>query len=322
MSRPDPGPPPGLYASLDSLLEARQHCQELPLFSRPMRNSRQSGRQYSRLRGRGVDFDQVRAYLPGDDIRNIDWRVTARTRKVHTKVFNEERERPIFIICEQSERLFFGSQERLKSVLAADVCALIAWTALSHNDRVGGMVFDARQCHEVRPRRSRQAVLELFRQLLSANHALGQHDQDSLNDQDGRNEPLNLALRHSREVIRPGSILYLLCDHAAIEQMNQALLVPLAAHNDLVLLPLVDPLDSQLPTHGPLAFSQAQQWLTLNTSDPAIQAAYNAQFTAQQQAWQHLARRLHCSLLPMDTRLPAVEQLHNMLDPRPRRGRR
>ena len=144
---------PTLHTSLEALLATRRHCHELPLFSRPVRNGRQTGQQNSRLRGRGVDFDQVRAYLPGDDIRNIDWRVTARSQKVHTKVFNEERERPVFLIGEQSPRLFFGSQRYLKSVLAAETCALIAWTALAHHDRVGGMVFGPGQCHEVRPRR-------------------------------------------------------------------------------------------------------------------------------------------------------------------------
>lgn len=257
-------PDPLVRVTLECLLEARQHCQELPLFSRPMRTSRQAGRQYSRLRGRGVDFDQVRAYQPGDDIRSIDWRVTARTQKVHTKVFNEERERPVFVICEQSERLFLGTQRSFKSVLAAEACALIAWTALAHNDRVGGMIFDREQCHEVRPRRNRQAILQLFRLLMEANHQLAAGREAPVGAQ---SEPLNLALRHSREIIRPGSIIYLLCDHAAIDHLNQALLVPLSAHNDLILLPVLDPLDRDLPQRGLLEFTQAVErcvWILLN----------------------------------------------------------
>ncbi|SDS43061.1 Protein of unknown function DUF58 [Halopseudomonas xinjiangensis] len=296
--------------TLESLLGARQHCQQLPLFSRPMRTSRQAGRQYSRLRGRGVDFDQVRAYQPGDDIRNIDWRVTARSQKVHTKVFNEERERPVFIICEQSSRLCFGSQRYFKTALAAEACALIAWTALCHNDRVGGMVFAPDSCHEVRPRRSRGAILQLFRLLLEAN-ALASPGLAETGEEP--NEPLNLALRHSREIIRPGSILYLLCDHSAVDLMQQSLLAPLAAHNDLILLPVHDPLDAELPQHGPLAFVQDGREMTIDTDDHAVRAAYHAQFLDRQTAWQHLANRMRCTLNPLDTTQAPVEQLRSML---------
>ncbi|MEH6565357.1 MAG: DUF58 domain-containing protein [Halopseudomonas sp.] len=308
---------PAIYTSLDALLATRRHCHELPLFSRPVRSGRQSGQQSSRLRGRGVDFDQVRAYQPGDDIRNIDWRVTARTQKVHTKVFNEERERPVFVIGEQSPRLFLGSQRCFKSVLAAETCALIAWTALSHHDRVGGMVFGPGVCHEVRPRRDRKALLQLLQLLLKANQQLAPGQQPEPEDD---TEPLNLALRHSREIIRPGSILYLICDHSAIDGLNQSLLVPLAGHNDLVLLPVFDPLDTSLPLFGPLDFIQGDERLTLDTLQAGVRETYAAQFIQQQQNWLRLARRLRCSLIPLDTRFAAHEQLHDTLTGHPRGG--
>ena len=306
---------PAIYTSLEALLATRRHCNKLPLFNRPVRNGRQSGQQSSRLRGRGVDFDQVRAYQPGDDIRKIDWRVTARTQKVHTKVFNEERERPVFVISEQSPRLFFGSQRCFKSVLAAETSALIAWTALSHHDRVGGMVYSPGSCHEVRPRRDRKALLQLLHLLIQANHQL----QPGLQaDPDDESEPLNLALRHSREIIRPGSILYIICDHSAIDGLNQSLLVPLAGHNDMVLLPVLDPLDSSLPLFGPLDFVQGEERITINTLEPGVREAYAEQFQQQQQGWLRLARRLRCSLIPLDTRFAAHEQMRDTLSGHPR----
>ena len=303
-----------VYATLDSLLEMRRHSHELPLAGRPVHAGQQTGRQLSRLRGRGIDFDQVRLYQPGDDIRNIDWRVTARTRKAHTKIFNEERERPVFVICEQSERLFFGTQLRFKSVLAAEASALIAWMALAHNDRVGGMVFGAQECHEIRPRRSRRAILQLLGRLLEGNRALGTADTDVT---DG--EPLNLALRRSREVIRPGSILYLLCDHAAIDSLNQPLLTALGAHNDLVLLPVFDPLEASLPSSPALEFAQGQQRLTLNTTASSLREAWAGQFLTRQHGWQRLANRLRCGLQPMDTSRSAIDQLRPLLSSHARR---
>lgn len=304
---------PVIHATLEALLDMRRHCQDLPSSLRSVQLGQQAGRQLSRLRGRGIDFDQVRQYQPGDDIRNIDWRVTARTRKVHTKVFNEERERPVFIMCEQSPRLFFGTRLRFKSVLATEAAALIAWMALAHNDRVGGMVFDAQHAHAVRPLRSRRAILQLFGLLLESNQAL------SADMAPAQGEPLNHALRRCREIIRPGSLLYLLCDHAGIDELNASLLSALSGHNDLVLLPIHDPLEASLPNSPALEFVQGNQQLTLNTTSSALREAWAGQFLERQQAWQRLAGRLRCGLQPMDTTRSAVDQLQHMLASHARR---
>lgn len=146
---------PGVELGLDELLEMRHRLHEARLFSSQNRRSPLVGLHHSRLRGRGVDFDQVRIYQPGDDVRTIDWRVTARTREPHTKLFHEERERPVFVLVEQSQRLFFGSGLCFKAVLAARAAAFIGWSALAHNDRIGGLVFSDRDCHEIKPRRSK-----------------------------------------------------------------------------------------------------------------------------------------------------------------------
>lgn len=306
-------PSPVTHTTLEALLDMRRHCHDLPSSLRSAQLGQQAGRQLSRLRGRGIDFDQVRQYQPGDDIRNIDWRVTARTRKVHTKVFNEERERPVFIMCEQSTRLFFGTRLRFKSVLVTEAAALIAWMALAHNDRVGGMVFDSEHSHAVRPLRSRRAILQLFGLLLESNQALAAQADSATG------EPLNHALRRCREIIRPGSLLYLLCDHAAIDELNVSLLSALSGHNDLVLLPIHDPLEASLPNSPALEFIQGDQQLTLNTTSSALREAWAGQFLARQQAWQRLAGRLRCGLQSMDTTRSVVDQLQPMLATHARR---
>lgn len=298
---------PAAFTTLDALLDMRRYCHDLPSSLRLVQPGQQAGRQLSRLRGRGIDFDQVRQYQPGDDIRNIDWRVTARTRKPHTKVFNEERERPVFVLCEQSARLFFGTRLRFKSVLATEAAALIAWMALAHNDRIGGMVFDSAGCHEVRPRRSRRAILQLLGVLLKGNQEL------SAQAPSVPGEPLNLALRRSREIIRPGSLLYILCDHAAIDQVSLPLLTALASHNDLVLLPIHDAMEASLPSSPALEFIQGDQRLTLNTTSTALREAWAGQFLARQQAWQKLASHLRCGVQPLDTSRTVVAQLQQML---------
>lgn len=142
---------PGIRIGLAELIDMRHRVREIQLFSKPGQRSPLVGLHHSKLRGRGVDFDQVRVYQAGDDVRNIDWRVTARTQEPHTKLFHEERERPIFILVEQSQRLFFGSGLMFKSVLAAQAAALFGWAALGHNDRIGGLVFGDNEHHEINP---------------------------------------------------------------------------------------------------------------------------------------------------------------------------
>lgn len=229
-----PAAVPGVQVSLAELIEIRHRVREVQLFSTPSRRSPLIGLHHSKLRGRGVDFDQVRVYQPGDDVRTIDWRVTARTQEPHTKLFHEERERPVFIVVEQSQRLFFGSGRMFKSVLAAHAASLIGWAALGHNDRIGGLVFSDAEHHEIKPRRSKQSLLQLLNRLVRANQGL-------VTPQATPREGFSLALRRAREVLRPGSLVVILCDERTLSDTAEQQLALLARHTDLILLPLSDP---------------------------------------------------------------------------------
>ncbi len=305
--------PDGVRVSLSELIETRHRVREVQLFSSVPRRSLLLGAHHSRLRGRGVDFDQVRIYQAGDDVRNIDWRVTARTQEPHTKLFHEERERPVFILAEQSRQLFFGSSRQFKSVLAAQAAALIGWAALEHNDRVGGLVFGSDAPHEIKPRRSKQSLLQLLNRLVSANHAL----HAGLPDQP---EGFGMALRRAREVLRPGSLVVVLCDERALTDTAEGQLLLLGRHNELLLLPLSDPLDHALPAAGLLRFAQDGARLELDTHDGALRQAYHGLGQARQARWQRLAERLGSLLLPLTTQFELVEQLRGQRQPRPELG--
>src|SRR5690606_25655237 len=118
-----------------------------------------AGRHASRLRGRGLNFDEIRHYLPGDDIRQIDWKVTARTREPHSRIYTEERERPALMVVDQRLSMFFGSRRQLKSVTAAEAAALVAWRTIAVKDRVGMVLFDDAECVTIRPQRSASGVM-------------------------------------------------------------------------------------------------------------------------------------------------------------------
>lgn len=296
----------GVRTSLSELIDLRHRVREVPLFSTPHRRSPLVGLHHSKLRGRGVDFDQVRVYQAGDDVRTIDWRVTARTQEPHTKLFHEERERPIYLLVEQSRRLFFGSGRAFKSVLAAETASLIGWAALLHNDRVGGLVFGNAEHHEIKPRRNKQSLLQLLDRLVRANRQL---------DADTPLEPdtFGLALRRAREVLRPGSLAVILCDERTLGDAAEQQLSLLARHVDLLLLPISDPLDHALPAAGLLRFAQGGARLELDTHDAALRQAYRQQGEARSARWQRLADRLRVPLMPLDTQRDPVEQLRDHL---------
>lgn len=299
-----------IHTSLAELIGMRHQVHEVQIFSTPARRSPLVGLHHSRLRGRGVDFDQVRAYQPGDDVRTIDWRVTARTQKPHTKVFHEERERPIFIIVEQSRRLFFGSGLAFKSVIAAHAASLLGWSALEHNDRIGGLVFSDSEHHEIRPRRSKQSLLQLLNWTVRANQSLSSESATSTRDS------FSLALRRAREVLRPGSLVVILCDERALGDTAEQQLSLLARHTDLILMPLSDQLDHRLPTAGLLRFADRKTQLEINTQDAELCHAYAALGAARQIRWQNLALKLGVLLMPLHTRADVVTQLREQLQPR------
>jgi uncharacterized protein (DUF58 family) len=306
---------PGIQVSLAELIDMRHRASELQLFSTQAKHSPLAGLHHSKLRGRGVDFDQVRIYQPGDDVRTIDWRVTARTQVAHTKVFHEERERPIYLLVEQSRRLFFGSGVMFKSVLVAHAASLIGWAVLSHNDRIGGLVFGNNQQHEIKPRRSKQSLLQLLNRLVRANHALR-------SDPAVAGDEFSLALRRAREVLRPGSLAIVLCDERALSDSAEQQLTLLARHTDLLLLPVHDPLDHNLPAAGLLRFSQREAQLELDTHSSDLRQAYHQLATARSARWKLLAQKLGIPLMPLHTKTAALEQLREHLQAlRPRKSR-
>lgn len=305
---------PGIRVTLAELIDIRHRVREVPLFSTPHRRSPLVGLHHSRLRGRGIDFDQVRIYQPGDDVRTIDWRVTARTQEPHTKLFHEERERPIYLLVEQSQHLFFGSGRNFKSVLAAQAASLVGWAALGHNDRVGGLVFGNGEHHEIKPRRSKQSLLQLLDRLVRVNRQLdGQQRVDP--------DAFGLALRRAREVLRPGSLAVILCDERTLSEAAEQQLSLLGRHVDLLLMPVFDPLDRALPAAGLLRFAQYGARLELDTRDAGIRQAYRQLGEARTARWQRLADRLRVILMPLNTQYELVDQLREYLSAKPE-GRR
>ncbi|MEP5569655.1 MAG: DUF58 domain-containing protein [Halioglobus sp.] len=288
-------PARGAYASLEELISLRFPARQLKLARRNRALSALTGPNKSNFRGRGIDFEEVRSYQPGDDIRSIDWRVTARTGDAHTKLFREERERPVLLVVDQRPGMFFGSSHCFKSVLAAHLTSLLCWSALDNGDRVGGLVFDGQRHREVRPRRSRRTVLALLSQLESFNHALpldNAPDSDSFAD----------MLANLRRIAKPGSNIYLVSDFQGADSENaRKHLFQLAQHTQVTALSCSDPLEARLPRGGRYAVTDGEQRSELNTGDRFLRKQYSDTFDSAQARLQQDMAKLGIPVLPAST---------------------
>ncbi len=242
-----------------------------------------------------MEFAEVRVYQPGDDVRSIDWRVTARRQKPHTKLFHEERERPVFLLCDQSLPMFFGSRRCFKSVMAADIAALLAWIALSSGDRVGGVVFSDQRHHPIKPARSRKTALALLRTITEFNHALsvGQSVQPVIS--------LNHALRELQRLTKHGALICLISDFSGLNDESDKHIHELARHNELIAFQVFDPLEKELPPPGVYPISDGQTVSWLNTRDKGFRANYRGTVEARDARLRALCLKHHAPLIPVST---------------------
>ena len=295
------------HISLSDLLATRHAVTQLDVLNVHWPKNHTSGKYQTRLRGRGMDFDQVRRYQAGDDVRSIDWRVTARSGETHSRVFQEERERPVFLLVEQSPQLFFSSTCFLKSSQAAILASLFGWSAMQHQDRVGGIVFNDQHWQMTKPTRERSGLLHLLQQIVSFNQALKPATQTA----ELSLEQVLLALQAQ---LLGSCTLVLICDQQALSQAAHYQLLRLAQKHELILLPLSDPLEAKLPEVELLALSQGSTSLQLDLEQQrALQAAWQDNYLQQQARWQQLAVLTAAPLLPINTAEDVLAQLTRFL---------
>ena len=265
---------------LMSLARAAMH---LPSWHDRARRQTQ-GAYLSALRGRGMEYDESRPYQAGDDIRTLDWRVTARTGKPHTKLFREERERPVFICCDLGRSMRFATQGSFKSVVAARAASLLAWKAQQSGDRIGGVIFDSQHHLEMPPERGKQAVARLLKGLvahaeLAAPNAV---TQTPIYD-------LSHALIRLQRLAKPGSLIFVISDFRNLDfsshqkDSGASLLANVARHSETFALAVADPLEMAAPElHGRARISDGVQQLNLVLGNKKANIAYQQDASERQ----------------------------------------
>ena len=255
----------------------------------PRRFAAGEGAYRTRFRGRGMEFAEVRAYQPGDDVRSIDWRVTARRGKAHTKLFHEERERPVLLAVDYRQAMFFATRGRFKAVQVSCLAALLAWQALSRGDRVGGLIFSEQQHLELRPKSGKGGVLQLLQRMTE--DAVWQRPLHRRLDAGQR---LAATMQRLHRVARPGSLIMLLSDFSGWDREVEKQLALLACHCELMLVHCSDPLEGELPPAGTYRVSDGAVDLTIATDDQAAHRRYRQGFEEHCRQLENFARRYRC----------------------------
>lgn len=277
-------------------------------------NSLTTGAYVSRFRGRGMEFDESRPYQPGDDPRNIDWRVTARSTTAYTKLFREERERPVLVVVDLRSSMHFATQGCYKSVAASRAAALLAWAAHHRGDRLGGLIFGDRAQREVKPRLGRQAALRFVHQLAEHPDWASGPGASAVPGE----PPLTQAMAALKHVARPGALAIVLSDFTDFSRAAQSYLSGVTRHSEVMAVFVSDPLERQLPPPGHYRVVSREGEMSIDTFGRAARADYREAFLQREQALDAFCRRYGLHLLPLSTAEDPVRRLQDALARRPR----
>lgn len=297
-----------VFASLGALIRLQFEARGFSFLPRQPVNSVLYGRHASRVRGRGLNFEELRNYEAGDDIRNVDWKATARTGSPQVRVYNEERDRPVWLLVNQRQCMFFGSQHRTKSVTAAEMVALAAWRVTGLGDRVGAIVYNDQQTQVLRPRNSKQQVMRILKAVVDMNLAMHQNrSTDAVPNQ------FDAALQALQAEVRHDALICLIGDGSGVSNRSVEAVTRLNAHNDILMALIYDPMEATLPNAGVLAMKSGHQRVSFDSTDRRLRSAYSDDFKQRLAALKQLSLRHEIPLLQINTIDPVAEQVRSAL---------
>jgi uncharacterized protein (DUF58 family) len=295
--------PRGAYANLDELIRIQFEAKDFSFLPQQPVSSVLAGRYASRLRGRGLKFEELRRYQPGDDIRTMDWKVTARTRNPHVRVYTEEKDRSVLLVVDQRINMFFGTRERMKSVTAAKMAALGAWRAIDVGDRVGAVVFNDKELEEFRPQRSQGAVMGVLHSVLRMNHALNAKTKVEPNP-----GMLNTALEKASRLAAHDVLVVLISDFSGVDAETERLVARIARHNDLLGFLVHDPVRVNPPS-GHITVSDGSLQVGVNFPDEKVRDKVVQDYREEQERIRGFLHKLSAPLLMINNQEDVVAQV-------------
>jgi uncharacterized protein (DUF58 family) len=265
-------------------------------------NSVLAGRYASRIRGRGLDFEEARPYVIGDDIRNIDWNVTAKTGKTHTKVFTEEKEKPVFIFVDQSPTMGFGSKHKTKSVIAGELASLFAHKIKKNGDRVGGMVFSGDSYDVVTPKRDHRNIIYFLQKIVEANNNIYQ-----TKDFDFENA-LGEIVGKLNNIITHDYLVFIISDFHRYSDSVVSYLSQLSLHNDLILIKVYDEMEVKIPAEK-LVITNTSHQINLEGKNKKLVEDLKSDFDTNYKKFKSELEKYEITIFDINTAEPVEDQI-------------
>ena len=297
----------GVFLEIDDLIKYSFIARNIHLRKSSKVNSIMAGRHASKLRGRGMDFEESRAYVNGDDIRNIDWRVTAKLQKTYTKVFQEEKEHPAVIVTDLSKSMFFGSKKNMKSVCASQITALMAYKLSSDGDRVGGIVIKDDSVEMVKPKRDKKSLLHFLDKVVEANNELAtvEFEKSLKASQVKVFEQLHNLISHDYTVV-------VISDFKRYDSLVTQRLLDLSVHNDVIIFKIYDELEKSIPEEL-IALSDGENQIEINGKDKRTIKSIKEDFDNKQNKFVDELNSYKIPVFLINTESPIEEQIRNQL---------
>jgi len=292
-----------IFLSLEDLLKFEWLSSVLNLRAGKQRsNSVLAGRYASRLRGRGLDFEEARPYVIGDDIRNIDWNVTAKTGKTHTKVFTEEKEKPAFIFVDQSPTMGFGSKNKTKAVIAGELASLIAHKIKKSGDRIGGMVYSGDNYDLITPKRDSKNIIYFLQKVVEANQNIYKSKEFDFE------KSLVEMVSKLHNVITHDFLVFIISDFHRYSDSVIQYLSQLSLHNDLILIKVYDKMEEQLPNEK-IVISNKSHQVNIDGKNKKLKDKLSTNFDNNYKSFKSELEKYEISLFKINTEQPVEDQL-------------
>jgi uncharacterized protein (DUF58 family) len=298
----------GVYIDLASLMRLKYNARGFSYLPHQPVRSLLSGRKRSRLRGRGLDFDELRHYRPGDDIRTMDWRVTNRTGKPHVRVYTEERDRPVIVVVDQRLPMFFGSEIKMKSYVAAEIAALTAWRVMNSGDRVGAILFNDTRSVKIKPSRSEKKTINWLGDLVEMNN-----DLSVTPGHDSNPGALTDALLLLERSVGHDYLVVLISDFYGWDESSMGVIQRINRHNDIICSLVYDPLEKSISNAQSLIISDGSYQLEVDPTQHNIGDKFEARFRSSVTHVTEELRQHNIPVLPIDTVVPVTDQLRQKL---------
>lgn len=299
---------PGVSVDMAALAALEASVRDFHFRTRQPVHSLLSGRHGSRVHGRGLAFEELRLYLPGDDVRTMDWRVTARTGKPHVRIYAEEKERPVLLVLDQRMNMFFGSRRAMKSVTAAEAAALAAWRILADGDRVGAVIFGDTEQSSMTPQRSRHGVLHLLGDIARHNQRL----RADAPAQRGAAQ-LNGALERALRMAHHDHLVIVISDFDGSDDQTRRLMLALRGRNDMLSVLVYDPFLLELPASGHLVVSDGELQVELGFGQEGLRRGVRGFADAHSAALMDWHKAIGVPLLPLSAAEDTAAQLRRLL---------